>query len=356
MTEEKIINVSDLTQAAKRYDPILRVLPFFTLQEAAKALGLNIMEVKNEDVLVTRLRQAGGTGPYAPGLTINYKDEVMKFRESTLKPELVYAATKDNITNYTEKQVLVAAGKPLDHKSKQHPLEKMIVESEVVSHAEDVLFSLFHAERVNSTHSPMTAFTGFYPMLDYLVKEGDIAASAGNLKTTGAFTTPSSNTDYEAYENLVEFIRSAHAMLRSPIGGTPQLICAETVTNAARKALQNKLKNFEYPTMARLLECLRSDANCATLEIKTHECLGTGSKLVLQKAGNMDIGMNTNKSKDFMQVRNPFEDPNEVQFWIQAAYGTRVREVHQKKFLTNEQSNKALDLSGDYVAVKETTP
>jgi hypothetical protein len=287
-------------------------------------------------------------------LKINYKAEIMKFREASLKPELVYAATRDNITNYTDKQVLVAAGKPLDHKSKQHPLEKMIVESEVVSHAEDVLFSLFHAERENSTHSPMTAFTGFFSMLDYLTTEGDISALAGNLKTTGAFTTPTTDTDYQAYEKLVVFVQSAHPLLRSSIGGTPQLLCTETVTNAARKALQNKLKYQEYPTTARLLECLRSDANCATLEIKTHECLGTGSKLILQKAGNMDIGMNTNKSNKFMDVRDPFEDPNEIQFWIQAAYGTRVRQIDRKVFQMNEQKNTALDLSGDYVAVAES--
>ena len=346
---KKIIDVAGLSQAAKTYDPVLRALPYFTLEQAAIALGLNILQVANEDVIINKLRQAGGTGPYTPGMTLNYKEEVMKFREANLKPELVVAKTKDNITNYTEKMALVIAGKPLDHKKKEHPLERLIIESEIISHGEDVVFSLFFAERDANIFSPMTAFTGFFPMMQYLQAEGDIAAAAGNLRTTGAFVMPTTETDYAAYEQLVEFIKSAHPMLRSSIGGTPQLLGSETIFNAARKALQNKLRYQEYPGMARLLDCLRSDANSAALEIKTHECIGTGSKLVLQKAGNMDIGMNTNKSNNFVQVRDPYEDPNEVQFWIQAAYGTRIRGIHPKQFQTNEQTNTALDLAGDYV-------
>jgi hypothetical protein len=101
--------------------------------------------------------------------------------------------------------------------------------------------------------------------------------------------------------------------------------------------------------MQEVLEAIREDAFCPGLILSTHEALGTGSKLVLQKVGNMDMGFNTNKSNQFCQVRNIFEDPNEVQFWIEAAYGTRVRDVHQKVFKTNEQTNTGLDLAGDYV-------
>ena len=350
----QIIDVAALTEAARQYDPILRTLPFFSLEAGAIALGLNIQEVENEHVVVNRRRQAGSTGPYKQGMSITYKEEIAKFFESMLKPELVVSKTKDNILNYKEKKVLVQAGTPLDLKSKVHPLAQMIVEDEVKSHAEDVLFALFFAERNEDVFSPATAFTGFYPALDMLVTEGYIASGQHNIGTTGAFTNANSDTDYAAYEKLVEFIGTAHPLLRSSIGGIPQLLIPQNVIAAARTAFRRKVRTLDYPSTAQMLEALREDAYCPDLEFATHQALGVGSKLVLQKKGNMDIGFNTGKSNQFMQVRNPFEDPNEVQFWIEAAYGVRIRDVHAKVFKTNEQTNVGLDLAGDYVKVSES--
>lgn len=345
----KIINAEGLTQAATVYDPILRRLPYFTLEEVAKTLRLNIQLVENEHIIVNKRRMAGGTGPYKPGMSITYREEGMKFYESSLKPELVVCKTKDNITNYQDKKLLVAAGVPLDLKTKDHPLERLIVESEIKSHAEDIVFALFFAERDDSTFSPMTAFTGFFPTMDLLVTEGLIAEAEKNYATTGAFADPADETDTDAYDNLVEFIGSSHPMLLSSKGGVTQLISAVSVKKAVRAALRNKLRMFDYPTMDKVLECLREDTFCPSLVWDSHECLGTGSKLVLQKAGNMDIGMNTNRSDKYVQVRNIFEDPNEVQFWIEDAWDTRIQDVHCKKFKTNEQTNTAAELAGDYV-------
>lgn len=350
----KIIDVAALTEAAKTYDPILRTLPSFSLEACAVALGLNVQEVENEHVVVNRRRQAGATGPYKQGMTITYKEEIAKFFESTLKPELVVSKTKDNITNYKEKKVLVSAGTPLNLKTKVHPLEQMIVEDEIKSHAEDVVFSLFFAERDEDVFSPSTAFTGFYPALDMLVTDGYISVGNANLANTGAFVDPVNDNDYTAYEKLVQWIGDAHPMLRSSIGGIPQLLIPQNVLKSARAAYRKKLKAFDYPSLEQMLESVRSDAFCPNLVFSTHEALGIGSKLVLQKMGNMDIGFNTGKSNQFMQVRNIFEDPNEVQFWIEAAYGVRIQDVHPKKFRTNEQTNTGLDLAGDYVKVAES--
>jgi hypothetical protein len=52
--------------------------------------------------------------------------------------------------------------------------------------------------------------------------------------------------------------------------------------------------------------------------------------------------------ESFVQVRNPFEDPNYVQFWLQAKYGTRIRSIHEKVFQVNEGSAVGVQLSGDY--------
>src|SRR3712207_9163421 len=62
----------------------------------------------------------------------------------------------------------------------------------------------------------------------------------------------------------------------------------------------------------------------------THEALGQGSRLVLQKKGNLDVAFNTQAASKFCQIRNIYEDPNEWQFWLQSGYDTRVRDWHEK--------------------------
>lgn len=348
MANTPIVNVDGISQAAKTYDPILRALPAYSLNEAAAILMLNVMEVENEDIATSFRRKAGATGAYKPGMVIDYKAEIGKFFESSLKPQLVVSKTKDNITRYTDKKILMLAGKQVDNKTKKHPLEQMIVMNEIKSHGEDVVFSLFFAERDEAAFNPLAAFDGFYTKLDVLTTAGLISVANKNLKNTGAFAMPVDENDTDAYGKLVEWLGTQHAMLRSSQGGAPILTCAQTVIKAARAALRNKLKNFDYPDTAKLLESLREDAYIPGLTFATHEALGTGSKLMLHKPGLFDVGFNTQAAAQFCQVRQIFEDPNEFQFWIQAAYDTRIKDIHPKLFCTNEQTNVALDLAGDY--------
>jgi len=343
-----IVKPEGLSEAAKTYDNVFRVLPYFSLAEVASNLKLNILEVENEDVIINKRRKAGGTGPYKKGMTITYKEEVAKFEESVLKPELTVAKTKDNILNYKDKKALVIAGSPLDLKTKKHPLEQMIIRDEIISHAEDVVFALFFAERDEDVYSPSTAFTGFFPHIDALVAAGLVASGKGNYAASGVFAMPADEDDTDAYDSLVEWIGNSSDFLRSSKGGVPQLLCAQTVLKAARASYRNKVKAFQMPSMSQVLEAIREDALIPDLVFNTHQALGQGSRLILQKTGNMDIGFNVNKSNQFCQVRFIDEDPNVAQFWIEAAYGVRVKDVHSKVFRTNECENTGLNLAGDY--------
>ena len=344
----KVLNVGGLSLAAKEYDPILRTLPFISLEATAKKLRLNVQRVENEDVITNMRRKAGGTMPYAIGTSFNAQTEIAKFFESALKPELVAYEVQENIINYRDKQVLVAAGSTLDLKSKVHPQEQIILMAMVKSHSEDVVFSMFHAERDNDVLTPMTSMTGFYPALDLLVTAGHIAAGQDNLVTTGAFAAPVDGDDSDAYDNLVEFIGTSNPILKSTINGIPQLLISLSALKNVRDAYRNKVKSFQMPTLAQVIESLCEDAFCPSLVVDTDESLGSGSKVILQKVGNMDLGFNTSKSEQFVQVRNIDRDPNVVQYWLEAAYGVRIRDVHKKVFRTNEQINTRIDLSGDY--------
>ena len=117
-----VVTIAGLKKQAATYDPALRTLPYFQLRQVADLLRINIKEVKTENVIVQRRRKANITGPYHAGGTINYNAELSKFRESSLKPVLCYAAVKDNITNYEDSDVTYMGGKKMDPAAKNHPL------------------------------------------------------------------------------------------------------------------------------------------------------------------------------------------------------------------------------------------
>jgi hypothetical protein len=258
--------------------------------------------------------------------------------------------TKDNIHNYDNVDVQYLGGKPVDDVDKRHPLEFQILKAMVKSHSEDIMFSLFHASRQDNGSSPATAFNGFFTNIDILIAAGNFTAARGNYAPTGAFDAPVDTNDFAAYENLVEFIGSAHPMLKSPIGGDPILYIPELVLKNVRAALRNKLGKIYagYPTMQETLEHVREDALCQTLQFVTHVALGQGHRVMMLKPGLLDFGWNTDTASNFVQVRDPYEDPNEVQFWLQSAYGTRLRDWHEKVCRINDMTNSIEDLSGDY--------
>lgn len=345
------VNIEGLSRYAKSWNNTLKELPFYTFNEAALELRLNIIKVQGEDIAVTLRRKAGIVKPYYPGITAGNQQEILNFFEQKLKPEITYAEINDNVTNYRDKKVISNQGEWFNNKTKKHPLEALILMAKVRSYAEDVVFSMFFAERDINVPSPMTAFNGFFTKFGLLQVAGEISAAKNNLKTTGSFDAGVNvgvgGDGINHYQRLVDFVKSSHPLLRR---GEVILMCTELPLAAARDGLRIKMNYFAMPTVEEMLVKLRSDANCPNLTICTHECLGTGSKLVLLKPGLLDIGVGDNTDKDFVQVRNPWGDPNIVQFWMQASYDTRLVDCHAKIFQTNEQNNIALDLAGDYPA------
>lgn len=348
MSEPKLIDVSKLNEALTIYDTVLRALPYASLTEIANILKLNVMELKGKHSRINERRRAGGTQSYKIGKNFGIMDKLLGYEPSAIEPKDVVCISKENSKKYNDNELLIVGGVPVDNITKKHPLELKVAIMLVRSHLEDIGYSLFSSERDEDSTSPAGAFDGFYTKADMLITCGDVNAARGNLAISGQFNMPTSDTDYTAYENLVEWIGGAHTSLRSSAGGVPQLLTAETVLIAARAALRNKLKMQEYPSMQRMLELLREDAMSPGLIISTHEALGQGSRLIMQKVGNMDLAFNTKASSEFCKIRDIYEDPNEWQFWLQAGYDTRINDWHEKVFRCNEQKNASLDLAGDY--------
>lgn len=346
-----IVTVDGLRKAAEKYDPIIRQLPAWALTEAIKALRLNVMKVDMKDVITHERRKSGGTMPYVPSAeSITYTEGMLAYESSDLEVYETVFKAKENITNYKGANVQFLGGKPMDNTSKKHPLEYKIIQTMVKTHAEDVMFALFHAERNTSGNNALSCFYGYNSQIDALISSGDITAARGNYAPTGAFNAPVDENDCSAYENLVDFIGGSHNMLRSSIGGNPLLYVTEEVMVNVRAAYRNKVKAFQMPTMDQVKDMIRQDALCPGLEFITHIALGGGHRVMLIKPGLLDLGWNTQAASRFVQVRDPFEDPNIVQFWLQASYGTRLRDWHEKLFRVNDQTNSCINLSGDYAA------
>ena len=341
-----IVNIESLTREAKRYNNVLRTLPYYDLNTAAAKLKLKILEVEGEDVLINRRRKAGILQPYKIGMTVGEEKELMKFFETKLKPELVFAEDYDDINSYKDKKVISNAGEFVNNKTKKHPLEFIILRDMVLSFTEDVYFNLFHAQRDEDVKSPATSFNGFYTKLNLLIAAGEVAEAKGNYRPTGAFDLDVDNPDpSKNYYKMVEWLKSADPLLRR---GEVYLYSAENPMNRVRDGFRQIVKSYDYPSMEQVIEKLRSDANIPGLQVITDEALGTGDQLMLTAPGQLDFGVGKYTDQQFVQVRNVDKNPNIVQFWVQSSYDTRINDVHRKLFMTNDQKNTVLDLAGDY--------
>lgn len=251
---QKLIDVSKLNQTLITYDKALRALPFATLQEVAAKLGLNVMDLQGKHALINERRRAGGTQSYKIGKNFRLVDKLLGYEPSVIEPKDVVCITKENSQKYDDGELLIVGGQPVSNINKKHPLETRVAFTLVKSHVEDVVYTLFHAERDEDSTSPSGAFDGLFTKADMLITTGDVNAARGNFAPSGLFALPTKDTDSAAYENLVEWIGGANTYLRSSKSGIPQLLCAETVLIAARSALRNKLSMQEYPSMQRMIE------------------------------------------------------------------------------------------------------
>jgi hypothetical protein len=281
---------------------VLRTLPFRTLNETAKRMRLNIVNVESgEHIIKNKRRKAGIIAPYSAGLTLNQSKELMKFLEASLKPEIVFAYVPDNVTNYEDINIISNQGNPVDNKSKKHPLEYLILKDIVTSFSEDVAFNLFSAQRDEEVLSPATSFNGFNYKLSVLKTAREISAENKNLVESGKFGQGTAQNPVDDYQKLVDWLRQANFFLRQ---GEVILYCSEHVMNSVRKSYKARVSAHTDPTLADTVKLLRDDANMPALQIITEPEFGTGSQLILIKPGLLDIGTRNVTDGNFVSVRN----------------------------------------------------
>ena len=344
-----VVNVSALVETAIKYQKDFNTLPYAILGPQLAAIGIGLRQVANKDVITNMRRKGGLLRPYAVGQAIENQAEIMRFNQRTLKVEKAYMSMKDNILNYQDKKILnkPQAGSGIN-KTKEHPLKQLIVDNIIIPVGEDILDALFFAERDESDLSPMGVFDGYNTIIANDIASGDIAVGKKNLISTGDILSPNdplSATDTAAVDQLVEFVRAANPFLRSK----PSLFyLPHKIYLFAIDALENKLKHKPDATLKDLENYINEKAG-SKVKIIVADVFGTGDRIELTRPYNFEFGMETFGDQEFVQVRKDiYPDPNEVNFWLQAMFGTRINDVHEKVFCINDGTPVANSMSGDY--------
>jgi len=345
MTDKpKAITLDAIVHAAMIEDKVLRALPFMVLRPKLEELGVILLEAKVKNRKTVFRRKGSISGPYNPGGENKILNrEILKAVKRDLDPEPCYAAILDDIMNYRNQQVIGISGE-VDNKTKTHGLEFMILKAIVDTVGEDIIDALFHAERNEAGNSPLDMFDGFNTLIDKEIVAGDISVAKGNLVPTGAITAPLNADDTRAYDLVETFVHAANPFLRK----YGVLYITPTALFSATKALGNKIKYKTAWAFAEFQDHLAQSANAPKLKIISDPALGTGSRLMLTGPKNLDFGISALDDSQFIDVQKAFDDPNIVRYWLQYQAATRITDTHQKVFCVNDQTNQAVELSGDY--------
>lgn len=334
------VDITLLSESAIEFQKDLATLPFAILRNILGVHGFNMMpNIQNKHVIAAFERKRGIAKPYSAGSVAN--SDLGKAVQRVLQLETAYASVKDNIQNY--KTIGIGPDNLLGkNQSKVHPWNMLMLESIVRTFTEDVADALFAAARDENDLTPMGLFDGIDELISTDISAGLIAAAKGNYKVIDSIVKPTSESDVSAFSILLDFYRSAHPQLKA---ANTLLLVPVGTQEAYSDAYFNKFRS--KPTMDEYNRTMLEGSN-GKCRIVGSEFMGTGDRIILSVPGNIDFGMNTESDDQFVQVRTPYEDPNDVQFWIQAGYGLRIRSVHAKSFMINDGTPVASALSGDY--------
>jgi hypothetical protein len=344
------VDISTLTETAVKRQKDFKMLPYAVLAIVLGLHGIKLYPgVQNKDVLTEFHRKSGIMKPYDTGVAITQAD-IAKTSEVELEVKTAYASVKDNIKNY--QSVSVGPGDLLGaNKTKKHPWEVTMISSVVKTFGEDIIDALFPAARDTLVQTPQGSFDGFDTRIDTLIATAAITTALGNLVNTGTIAVANATIDngaepdtytFAADEALLSFWRAAHPQLRQADSlllvpyGIGDMYDDAYFAKTLQKPIVDTYNRAVLHGTGGKCKIVRSTA------------MGTGQRVMLIVPGLLHFGMNTLGDEAFVQVRNPYEDPNLVQFWIQGDYGTRIASVHEKVFQVNEGAAVANALSGDY--------
>lgn len=344
----KVVNVSSLQRTSEQYDPILRTLPFRDLRPRLAEMGFRFLSTDKELRQANFERKGGIAKPYVKGTTdpTGLGDNAIgRIKESALVPEWGHTSLVEDIMNYEDVNVIGNTPEHVNPETKKHPLEMTIIAEAVKTINEDLLDAIYFAVRDEEDESPLGLIDGVYELIDTLVSAGEISTAKGNSFATGDIADITDEADTTPYQTVVNFLRSAHWGLKRQ---GAKLKMTEVLYFRVLNGLTNKVKYKPQNGFDVLLENLKGDAAFRNLQLSIEPEMGTGTNMILTPDQNLDFSLWMDSSSKFVQIRNPFTNPNLVQYWSQWKAGSRLRVHHAKMFLMNDATPAGQLLSGDY--------
>ena len=342
--------MQELQQAAVHYDSVLRVLPYTMLEPWVKEMHFNLQAVSQEERRLNLNRKGSLLRPYKGTVDNVGEQELLKTEESSLKPRMGYLALVDNIQNYREKTLVMKAGKLLDNRKKEHPYAKEILENIVRTFVEDFTLAIPHAKFDSTVSSPLGVFDGYNAIIDAHIAALKISEDAGNLIKCEEIKAPADDTEAEIRKPLATFIgwvRKLNPMLKS---GDLDILVPSNVLEYILDSFEAKRAYQGDTSRERLCIYLRDKAGLTkTPTIISNPIMGTGSRLIAMRPGNITVGISAPADMQFVQVRQVHTDPNLIQYWMQADMGTRLDDWNKKVFTTSGGLIAPVaGLNGDY--------
>lgn len=344
------ICVDKIQQAAVTYDPVLRYLPHIELEGFIKEMHFNLQTVTEEERIINMRRRGDLLRPYRGYVSNDHaKDEILRPEESVLSPRLGYLTIKDNIQNYRDKKLLMKEGRTLTGENKKHPYEYEILKGIVKTFVEDFTIAIPHAKENDSGTSAFDIFDGYNAIVDKLIGETKISKGRGNLIEVDNLV-PADETEAEKkkpLDALIGFVRSLNPILRS---GALDIIVPMDTLHRILDAFELRRVSQGDISREKLAEFVRDKCGLGqTPSIISNSILGNGTRLIATRPGNITVGVSAPADMQFVQVRSVYEDPNEVQYWMQAHMGVRIDNWNKKVFaVSNGTISIPTGLEGDY--------
>lgn len=344
----KVVNVSSLQRTSEQYDPVLRTLPFKALRPRIGEMGFRFLSTDKELRQANFERKGGIAKPYVVGTEdpTGLADNALgRVKESKLVPEWGFTTLVEDIMNYEDVNLVGNMPEHVNPETKKHPHEVMIIGEVAKTIGEDILDAIYFAERDEEDASPLGLFNGIYPLIDVLVAAGEISTGKGNRFATGDIADVTDEADTTPYTTMVNALRAVNWALKRD-GAILKM--TETLYFRVLNGLTNKIKYKPQNGFDVLMENLRGDAAFRNLQVSIEPEMGTGTNFLITTRENFDFSLWLDSSAEFVQVRNPFTNPNLVQFWSQWKAGCRLRVHHAKAFMMNDATPAGQLLSGDY--------
>ena len=291
-------------------------------------------------------------------VTHNYTEEdakeVSRVIERRLKVHLAYRPARLNLQQFKEKEPFDTTDKTSEEIMLGLPVTTYTLLQAGEYYGQEVIKPFFHGKRSLGKKHPLGIYDGILEhvakdMTAYTDEEGNevpvlIGKDLGNLIPTAPITKPTGTQDFSAYEVFESFVESLDPSLADNTDGVLVLVDKKRAPYIYQ-AYMNRYPNLQASVK------FEGGYKFFTLENVTlvgTPLLGDTNTMIATRAGNLQMGIASERDGNNVSVKQHGIDPNRLFMWIQSYQGTRL--------LNPTKSHFAISCQEDYTLWPATPP